>query len=78
MASCTIQTIHPNALEEDYYFHVYMYLTYGVPEDEVDMAQILCLSHECCEDGHYALAARMSYYARHGEDESSKIPRWNG
>ena len=68
MANSTVQAIHPNALGEDYYFHVYMYLTYGVPDDEVDMEEILRLSRDCLEDGHYKLADEMSYYAIHGED----------
>ena len=68
MANSTVQAIHSDALDEDYYFHVYMYLTYGVPDDEVDMAEILCLSRDCLEDGHYKLADEMSYYAIHGED----------
>ena len=66
-----------NALPQEYYFHVYMYLTYGVPDNNIDMAEILCLSRDCLEDGHYKLAAEISYYAIHGEDESS-VPRWNG
>jgi len=69
MTSYTIQTIHPNALDKDYYFHVYMYLTYGVPDDEVDMKEIIQLSNDCFGDGHYALAAEMFCYAIHGEDE---------
>jgi hypothetical protein len=46
-----------------------MYLTYGVPDDEVDMKEIIRLSNDCFKDGHYALASEMFCYAIHGEDE---------
>jgi len=57
-----------NALPQEYYFHVYMYLTYGVPDNEVDMKEIIGLSNDCFGDGHYALAAEMFCYAIDVED----------
>ena len=71
MANSTVQAIHPNALSEDYYFHVYMYLTVSLPEttdQEVDTVELLRIARLCHEDGHCKLADEMSYYAIHGED----------
>lgn len=53
---------------EMYYFHVYMYLTCGVPRDEADLDEISRLADDCLEDGHSELGTTMKHYSIYGEE----------